>query len=73
MVETSGFSSVFPPGIFIGKVRRVLISDDGLSYKLEIGLSTDFARLTDVSVIDWKAPERTDANNQPEDSTLSNP
>lgn len=73
MVETSGFSSVFPPGIFIGKVRRVLISDDGLSYKLEIGLSTDFARLTDVSVIDWKAPERADANNQPEDSTLSNP
>lgn len=51
MVETSGFSSVFPAGIFVGKVRRVLNSDDGLSYKLEIGLSTDFSRLREVSVI----------------------
>lgn len=53
MVETSGYSSVFPPGIFVGRVKRVLNSEDGLSYKLEIGLSTDFARLRDVSVIDW--------------------
>jgi len=50
-VETSGYSSVFPAGIFVGRVRRVLNSDDGLSYKLEIGLSTDFARLHDVMVI----------------------
>lgn len=50
-VETSGFSSVFPAGIFVGKVREVVDSDDGLSYKLEIGLSTDFARLREVSVI----------------------
>jgi len=54
-VETSGFSSVFPPGIFVGKVKRVLNSDDGLSYQLEIGLSTDFARLRDVAVIDWQS------------------
>ena len=52
-VETSGFSSVFPPGIFVGKVRKVLNSDDGLSYKLEIGLSTDFARLRDVAAIEY--------------------
>ena len=64
-VETSGFSSVFPPGIFVGKVRKVQNSDDGLSYKLEIGLSTDFARLRDVSVIDYhgnpKAEEEKEA------------
>lgn len=65
-VETSGFSSVFPAGIFIGKVKRVLNSEDGLSYKLEIGLSTDFARLRDVAVIDWSA-----SNTQ--DSPLSHP
>ena len=51
MVETSGYSSVFPAGIFVGRVRRILNSDDGLAYKLEIGLSTDFACLRDVSVI----------------------
>lgn len=55
MVETSGYSSVFPPGIFVGRVKRILNSDDGLSYKLEIGLSTDFARLREVSVIDWQS------------------
>ena len=53
IVETSGYSSVFPAGIFVGRVKRVLNSEDGLSYKLEIGLSTDFARLRDVCVIDW--------------------
>ena len=52
IVETSGFSNVFPEGIFVGKVKRVLNSDDGLSYKLEIGLSTDFGRLREVSVIE---------------------
>lgn len=56
-VETSGFSSVFPPGIFVGKVKRVLNSDDGLSYTLEIGLSTDFARLRNVAVIAWQSPQ----------------
>jgi len=50
-IETSGFSSVFPAGIFVGKVNRILNSEDGLSYELEIQLSTDFARLRDVSVI----------------------
>ncbi len=60
-VETSGYSNVFPAGIFVGKVKRILNSDDGLSYKLEIGLSTDFARLRDVSVINYSYyPEDTE-------------
>ena len=58
-VETSGVSSVFPPGIFIGKVKRILNSEDGLSYKLEIRLSTDFAKLREVNVIEYKT--RTEA------------
>ncbi len=51
-VETSGYSNVFPAGIFVGRVKRILNSDDGLSYKLEIGMSTDFARLREVIVIE---------------------
>lgn len=51
VVETSGFSSVFPAGIFVGKVNRVQNSEDGLSYQLQIQLSTDFARLRDVCII----------------------
>ena len=51
IVETSGFSSVFPPGLFVGKVDAVGNSDDGLSYKLRVHLAMDFSRLQDVYVI----------------------
>ena len=50
-VETSGFSAVFPAGLFVGKVTKVENSEDGLSYKLQVNLSTDFARLRDVCVL----------------------
>ena len=51
IVETSGFSSVFPAGLFIGKVKTIENSDDGLSYKLRVQLSIDFARIQDVCVV----------------------
>lgn len=51
VVETSGYSSIFPPGIFIGRVREVTNSTDGQSYRLNITMGTDFANLRDVSVI----------------------
>ena len=50
-VVTSGYSSVFPPGIIVGRIKHVYNSDNGLSYRLNISLSTDFTRLRDVSVI----------------------
>lgn len=51
IVETSGFSNVFPAGIFLGKVARVRNSSDGLAYELDIQLSTDLAHLRNVNVI----------------------
>ena len=51
-VFTSGYSSVFPPGIEIGKIIHVYNSSDGLSYRCMVELSTNFAKLRDVSVID---------------------
>jgi len=51
IVETSGYSNVFPSGIFVGKVAQIHNSDDGLSYQLEVQLSTDLSRLRDVCVI----------------------
>lgn len=50
-VETSGYSAVFPPGIFVGRVLNIRNSDDGQSYCLDVGLGTNFANLRDVSVI----------------------
>ena len=52
VVETSGFSAVFPAGIFLGKVAEIKNSSDGLAYELEILLSTDLANLRHVNVID---------------------
>ena len=50
-IVTSGYSSVFPPGIIVGRIKHVYNSENGLSYRLNIALSTDFSRLRDVSVI----------------------
>lgn len=54
-VVTSGYSSMFPAGILVGHIIDSEDSDDGLSYKLKVKLSTDFGRLRDVCVIDDKA------------------
>ena len=51
IVETSGFSNVFPAGIFLGKVAEVKNSSDGLAYELEILLSTDLSNIRHVNVI----------------------
>ena len=68
-IVTSGYSAVFPPGILVGKVTKLENSDDGLSYRLRVLLSTDFANLRDVCVIDDKAVrERLDLLRQANDS-----
>lgn len=51
IVETSGYSAVFPPGIFVGRVTDVRNSPDGQSYTLDINLGTDFSTLRNVNVI----------------------
>lgn len=51
-IETSGYSSVFPQGITVGKIVCTFNSADGLSYRVKVKLSTDFSRLHDVAVID---------------------
>ncbi len=52
IVQTSGFSSIFPPGLTIGKILHTYNSPDGLSYRVKVELATDFARLYDVCVVD---------------------
>lgn len=50
-VVTSGYSSVFPPGMLIGKIIHVYNSPDGISYRCMVELSVDFSRIHDVCVI----------------------
>lgn len=51
-VVTSGYSSVFPAGIMVGKILHVYNSADQMSYRLRVKLSTDFGKLRDVCVVD---------------------
>ena len=51
VIVTSGYSSVFPPGMLVGKVMRVYNSANGLSKSLRIKHTTDFGNLRDVCVI----------------------
>lgn len=52
IIETSGYSSVFPKGITVGKVICTFNSADGMSYRIKVKLATDFTNLRDVCVID---------------------
>lgn len=54
-VVTNGYSSIFPPGIMVGKILHVFNSSDGLSYRMQLRLSTDFGKLRHVCVIDNSA------------------
>ena len=54
-VVTSGYSSVFPASIIVGKILHVYNSADQMSYRLRVKLSTDFGKLRDVCVVDNSA------------------
>lgn len=59
IVETNGFSDIFPPGLPIGMVHRINDSTDGISYILRVKLFTNFTTLRNVSVItNYQSAER---------------
>lgn len=72
-VVTSGYSAVFPPGVRVGRILHVFNSADGLSYRVQLRLSTDFARLRDVCVIgDAAMKERLEIMRAAQDSIATN-
>lgn len=72
-VVTSGYSAVFLPGVRVGRILHVFNSADGLSYRVQLRLSTDFARLRDVCVIDDTAmKERLEIMRAAQDSIETN-
>lgn len=69
LIETSGYSAMFPPGIIAGQILHVYNSRDGLSYRVQVRLTTDFGNLRDVCVIDNTAmKERIDLLRSAQDS-----
>jgi len=49
-IITSGYSSIFPKGILIGTVEK-FEPEEGIFYRITVDLSTDFKRLSNVTVI----------------------
>jgi len=68
-VVTSGYSSIFPAGVRVGKILHVFNSSDGLSYRVQVRLTTDFGNLRDVCIIDdSKMKERVEIMRAAQDS-----
>lgn len=51
---TSGYSSVFPEGIMIGRIEKFEIGSGDNFYQINVRLSTNFKTLTHVEIIDDK-------------------
>lgn len=71
LIETNGFSDIFPASIPIGHVESVEPSADGLSHKISVALTTDFNTLQDVSIITNYAHAEKRLLEQKADSILS--
>ena len=50
-VYTSGFSSIFPAGIPLGRIERLEDAADGQSYRARVELFVDFADIDNVFVV----------------------
>jgi len=72
-IETSGYSTVFPPGLFVGKVRDVKPAPDGLSMQLVVNLGTNFGNLRDVTVFENLHKQDILELMEHSDSTISKP
>ena len=53
---TSGYSSIFPEGVFVGRIEKNERGKDQL-LNLKVGLGPDFSKLVYVDIIDFKNAE----------------
>lgn len=56
-VVSSGLGGVFPKGLLIGTVSKVIKQDYGLFQDIEVTPSVDFSKLEEVLIIRWNNPE----------------
>lgn len=57
-IVTSGFSDIFPEGIFVGTVEDFKSDSNDNFYTIKVKLSTDFGALKNVQLINIKDEER---------------
>lgn len=60
-VVTAGFSTVYPEGVMIGRIKSVDIRPDQTFYNVDLSLSTDFSKLLYVYVVKNKLQPEQDS------------
>lgn len=50
-IVTSGYNAIFPPGIFIGKIKEFNLRSEAPFYDIKVELGQDFGKLSYVEVI----------------------
>ncbi len=58
-IVTSGYSSIFPYGIMIGRIKTVV--DDGEKYIIKVSLATDYTAMSYIYVVKNKMKEERDS------------
>lgn len=53
-IITSGLTSTFPEGIPVGVIENFSIGEGDAFYSIQVKLATDFRRISNVNVIDYK-------------------
>ncbi len=75
-IITSGFSSIFPEGINVGKVEAVDYDAGGNFYKLKIKLATDFGNVSAVYIVNSllkKEVEQLETNAEQQEKKTTQP
>jgi rod shape-determining protein MreC len=60
-IVTSGYSTVFPKGINIGKVTNFYVEPGSANFSIEIEVNEDLARLEYAYIIDYRKKEQKDS------------
>jgi rod shape-determining protein MreC len=60
-IVTSGYNAIFPPGIYIGKIKDFKLKEEALFYDIYVELGQDFGKLAFVVAIKNKQKKERDS------------
>ncbi len=63
-IVTSGYNSVFPEGVFIGRIKEFKLKEEALFYDIKVALGQDFGKLAFVEVVKSKLKKERDSLEQ---------
>lgn len=63
-IVTSGYNAIFPPGIFIGKIKEFRLPEEAPFYEIKIELGQDFSKLAFVEIIKARLKNERDSLEQ---------